>query len=488
VVDVRTHGPANELLTENGSNYVYDADGNLTRDNTYNYTYDEENRLTQIQRRSDLAVVGQYIYDAINRRVMTVPNAGLSANTNRYYYDGSRMVEEHKGQNNVLTYTYGNYVDEVLTMSQSLSGETYYYHPNALWNVQALSDQTGAVTERYTYDAYGAVTVLDATFIPQALNAWGTPHSPVLNKFLFTGRELDEESGLYFYRARHYDAYKGRFLQRDPLDYADDLNLYEYVDGRPEYATDPYGLLLLAIDGTGSRDWSNDPGYRTARGFNQSHVRNFYNDYVGNKGYMHGPDSAVMEALGRGALAGRGGESGAIHEVGYNWLCRNWCRRQEPIDMVGHSRGGYIVLQIAIELKEQGCCCNGTRRKPVEVRFLGLYDAVKQSPGYGGSYEVPNNVQRALLLFRDEKLGSRSSWGYGAQTSQAQNTTWRRIRGTHAAIGGAPWSGDQPSDTTELSDQIAARESDTIMRTGARAAGVNIRMLPWSAYSYNRPN
>jgi RHS repeat-associated protein len=487
VPEVRTHGPANELLTVNGSNYVYDANGNITRDNLYNYTYDEEDRLTQAQRRADSAIVGQYIYDATGRRVESITDPAGTITTNLYFYDGDRIIEEQNPAGSTLaTYTYGNYVDEVLTMDRG--GQTYYYHPDALWNVTALTDSSGNVAERYTYDAYGGVTVLDQNYNPLPLNPWGTPHSAVLNRFLFVGREFDEEFGIYYYRARFYDPIKGRFLQRDPLEYADDLNLYKYVDDRPQYATDPFGLLLLAIDGTGSEDWSKDDKFKTAGGFQQSHVKNFYDDYVGRKGYMHGPDSAVAEALGRGALAGRGGESGAIHEVAYNWLCGEWCKKQEPIDMVGHSRGGYIVLQIAVELKEKGCCCDGNTTKPVKVRFLGLYDAVKMSPGYGGNSEIPDNVQRATALWRDDEIGSRSSWGYGALSSKAGQTNWKKLYGTHAAIGGAPWSGDQPSGASERLDIMVAKQADTIMRRDARAAGVDIRMLQWKDYSYNKPN
>ena len=50
---------------------------------------------------------------------------------------------------------------------------------------------------------------------------WGTPHSAIGNPYPFTGRQLDEETGLYFYRARYYDSVKGRFLQRDPGGYVD---------------------------------------------------------------------------------------------------------------------------------------------------------------------------------------------------------------------------------------------------------------------------
>lgn len=52
---------------------------------------------------------------------------------------------------------------------------------------------------------------------------------------------MDEETGLYFYRAWYYDPVKGRFLQRDPLGYVDGMNLYEYVRSNPANASDPYG-------------------------------------------------------------------------------------------------------------------------------------------------------------------------------------------------------------------------------------------------------
>jgi RHS repeat-associated protein len=61
------------------------------------------------------------------------------------------------------------------------------------------------------------------------------------NPFMYTGRRLDAETGLYYYRARYYDTQLGRFLSRDPNGYGDSLNLYEYVGGRPLNLTDPRG-------------------------------------------------------------------------------------------------------------------------------------------------------------------------------------------------------------------------------------------------------
>src|SRR4029077_11645533 len=144
--------------------------------------------------------VGQYQYDALGRRVQKSASPSGSAATTRYYYDDARIIEEQDGFGAVrATYVYGDYIDEVLTMTRA--GQTYYYHQNALWSPGAVTDSTGMAVERYAYDAYAtpAVTTGSGTAVPP--NVWGTPHSAIGNPYLFTGRELDEETGLYYYRA-----------------------------------------------------------------------------------------------------------------------------------------------------------------------------------------------------------------------------------------------------------------------------------------------
>jgi RHS repeat-associated protein len=79
------------------------------------------------------------------------------------------------------------------------------------------------------------------------LNAWGTPHSAIGNPWLFTGRELDEEAALYFYRGRYYSPALGRFTTRDPKDYAGGTDLYEYARGNPTKFTDPQGMLSIQM-------------------------------------------------------------------------------------------------------------------------------------------------------------------------------------------------------------------------------------------------
>ena len=134
------------------------------------------------------------------------------------------------------SYVYGSYVDELLAIlpASGVVGERKFVHANHLYSVAALTDNAGAVVERYRYDAYGQRIVLAGDGVTLR---WGTSYG---NQVGFTGRYQDRETGLWYFRARYYSGSLGRFVSRDPL---------EYVDGRSFYAAyyvpnglDPSGL------------------------------------------------------------------------------------------------------------------------------------------------------------------------------------------------------------------------------------------------------
>jgi len=127
------------------------------------------------------------------------------------------------------------------------------------------------------------------------------------------------------------------------------------------------------------------------------------------------------------------------------------------------------------------------------VRFLGLYDAVDMTSGYlGGKHTIPKNVQKAVVLLRDPNAGSRNgwtrwtAWGWAYDDSDPHpNVDAIAVWGTHSAVGGAPWEGDQPSQVTREQDIVAARESDKVMRDAAIKVGVPVIKRPDSYYKYN---
>ncbi len=196
--------------TPDGENWAHDKNGNRREDGQRVYAYDDENRLIRVTRKSD-NLVSEYRYDAMSRRVVKTVGVGLSPVTTRYAYDDARIIEDQDGAAATLaTYVYGNYIDEVLNMQRG--GADYYYHQNALWSVVAVSDAFATVVERYAYTDYGCPSVTS---------------SAIGNPWLFTGRQWDDESGEYFYRARYYDCEAGRFLQRDAMRYVLGMNLYQ---------------------------------------------------------------------------------------------------------------------------------------------------------------------------------------------------------------------------------------------------------------------
>ncbi len=234
----------------------HDDAGNLVRDRQgYRYQYDYENRIVRIYRLSGPTevTVATFDYDALGRRVRKVD--AIAGTTTLYYYDPEwRCLEERDGEGALeALYVYGNYIDEVLLMDR-LGAEYYTLHDH-LHSAAALLDWSGAVVERYEYDAYGTVHVFDGSWNPRTASAYGNPYT-------FTGRRLDVlDAGnlkLMYYRHRYYEPYVGRFLQHDPrgirtlrqqarsvrpiIQYADGLSLYQYVRSQPVFLADPTGL------------------------------------------------------------------------------------------------------------------------------------------------------------------------------------------------------------------------------------------------------
>ena len=307
-----THNSVNEYqtITPSTQNPVHDG-GNLTQtENGYRLEYDYENRLVTVRDKdASHTTLATYTYDALGHRVKQVKGT----QTTRYYYDGETVLAEYDSTNTLQRYhIHGpTYVDEHLVLNQS--GQEYYYLLTSLYSVSGLADASGKVVERYRYDAYGA-----ATWFPPALTtrdflrfqaafsgdqpcseaarvfdytgdgkvnladyrtcfAGGPGAAAALSPYRFTGQPLDfhltdPTTGrptliLHHYRARAYDAYNGRFCQKDPELYADSMDLYEYVGSDPTGEVDPTGRftyleLLTTTLNYGMRAYN---AYQTAK-------------------------------------------------------------------------------------------------------------------------------------------------------------------------------------------------------------------------------
>ena len=113
------------------------------------------------------------------------------------------MLEEHVGTSTTANkqFVYHPHYVDAIAMRRDASGNDHYYLQDANFNVTAVTDNTGAVKERYAYTPYGEVTVLDADFSADSDNK-----SDISNEHLYTGRRLDPETGLQLNRNRFYAA------------------------------------------------------------------------------------------------------------------------------------------------------------------------------------------------------------------------------------------------------------------------------------------
>jgi len=133
----------------------------------------------------------------------------------------------------------------------------YYYHGDHLGSSNYITDRTGRVFEHTIYLPYGE------TWIDEG-------HETSLLGYKFTGKELDEETGLYYFGARYYDPQFSNWISTDPglVQYLPDgkdvyfpeqrfdakslkgsggvynslnINLYHYANCNPVRMTDPDG-------------------------------------------------------------------------------------------------------------------------------------------------------------------------------------------------------------------------------------------------------
>ena len=218
---------------------THDNNGNLLSDGTKNFVYDEENRLTQVYEGATLKL--QMAYDALSNRVVT--NHG-SEITLQVSVGGPGTLEERSADGALQReFVYGHdFLEPVVMVDHTSAGalpagqsEPLYYLQDMMRSVVALTDSTGTVVEKYKYEAYGATYILSATGSPLPASGYGNP-------FLWTGQHYDAATNLYLYQYRAYSPTLGRFLQRDPIGYADGMNMYQYAGSNAIGAIDPLGL------------------------------------------------------------------------------------------------------------------------------------------------------------------------------------------------------------------------------------------------------
>jgi RHS repeat-associated protein len=135
----------------------------------------------------------------------------------RFRYDGLDLIAEVGGSGEMLRrYVHGPGTDEpILWYEDAGNADLRWLHADERGSVVAITNGSGNAVAINTYDEYGI------------------PGSGKMGRFQYTGQSWLPERGLYHYKARIYSPTLGRFLQTDPISYADGMNWYNYVGGDP---------------------------------------------------------------------------------------------------------------------------------------------------------------------------------------------------------------------------------------------------------------
>ena len=242
------------LKTVNGEEtvYTYNALNQLVSENDIVYEYDLNGNTVRIISPSKSAL---YVYNAENRLVRATVQSGNNVSVEEYKYDyaGNRIAKSSEGEytkylldiNGELTYVlaeirydgtekcYYTRGDELI--SQERDGKKSYYVYDGHGSVRALADDSGNVTDKYVYDAFGNL-----------ISSYGSTK----NDFLFAGEQFDPVTGLYYLRARYMNPSVGRFITMDSYEGSIDdpvsLHKYLYANANPVSNSDPSGYNTMA--------------------------------------------------------------------------------------------------------------------------------------------------------------------------------------------------------------------------------------------------
>ncbi|MDD4712327.1 MAG: toxin TcdB middle/N-terminal domain-containing protein [Bacteroidales bacterium] len=291
-----------------------DADGRQNKSNERKLLWDEENRLLAL---SDNGYVSNYWYDASGERTVKTSgdgegvlvngmlSGGRTGTTNftayvnpymvitnggqcsKHFYIGSQRIVSKLCDTGTIpsspltetkaTYTGGTvdysakYTDltsKIKTRYDSLrvayrgtdhagagfytqvatSNETlqYFYHSDHLGSSSLITNLDGNIVQHLEYVPFGEV------FIEERNNTWNTPYK-------FNAKELDEETGLYYYGARYMDPRTSVWLSVDPLaEKYPRVSSYVYCHDNPVKYIDPDGRDKWSFQNNGKITWQGE--------------------------------------------------------------------------------------------------------------------------------------------------------------------------------------------------------------------------------------
>ncbi|MCX9012795.1 MAG: hypothetical protein OIN66_16965 [Candidatus Methanoperedens sp.] len=270
---IRTYDYIEESLVETGmfsnrlssttvrgdkADYKYDEHGNMTRMQHFanhsdpeqpNMYWDFEDQLQMVDKGG--GTIAYYVYDAAGERVRKVveKNSG-NIIEERIYLGGFEVYRKYSGGNpdpelereslHIMDDKQRIALVDTKTIdikNRTIVPETLirYQHGNHLGSASLELDENSEVISYEEYYPYGSTSYQAARSSVEVST----------KRYRYTGKERDEETGLYYYGARYYAPWVGRWVSCDPAGDVDGKNLFLYAKGSPVTLTDIIGTQTV---------------------------------------------------------------------------------------------------------------------------------------------------------------------------------------------------------------------------------------------------
>jgi RHS repeat-associated protein len=230
--------------------YNYDSSGNLTSESVArHFEWDHSDRLRVYRTQtgnSEPTLHAHYLYDAAGQRAKKLVRKKGQVEVT-VYIDG--VFEHHRiakasasQENNTLHVMDDQSRVAQMRVGSAFSGDTTpavkYHLGDHLGSSNVVIDAAGSWINHEEYTPYGETSF----------------GSFARKRYRYTGKDRDEESGLYYYGARYYAPWLGRWVSCDPAGAVDGNNLYAAFRSNPITNTDPTGNETLDGGTTKSPD------------------------------------------------------------------------------------------------------------------------------------------------------------------------------------------------------------------------------------------
>ena len=222
--------------------YSYDANGNMIYGNGRTTDHTSYNLPWNIVQGSNSIT---FAYDADHQRMLQITNDEITTYLSPRLDTGTHFEKVNHTATGVIEYKHyiygGSGPAAIYTVaSNSTTVTTRYLHKDHLGSIEAITNETGQLVERLSYDAFGK---------RRQANGVDSVVTVQTTRYGFTSQEMLDAVGLVHMNGRVYDPVVGRFIEADPTVQApsnsQSYNRYTYVMNNPLVLMDLSGYSWL---------------------------------------------------------------------------------------------------------------------------------------------------------------------------------------------------------------------------------------------------